>query len=103
MNNPFDTTNPWSNQTRGTGFNNQYNDPYRQTQVYTGFNNFQRPQSNIPGRLVNNLDEITPQEVPMDGSVSLFPQKTGFNNQAVTNIRKIDQQKEIHMEIRARP
>lgn len=28
----------------------------------------------IPGRLVNNLDEITPQEVPMDGSVSLFPQ-----------------------------
>lgn len=36
MNNPFDTTNPWSNQTRGTGFNNQYNDPYRQTQVYTG-------------------------------------------------------------------
>ena len=74
MNNPFDTTNPWSNQTRGTSFNNQYNDPYRQTQVYTGFNNFQRPQSNIPGRLVNNLDEITPQEVPMDGSVSLFPQ-----------------------------
>lgn len=30
--------------------------------------------SSIPGRTVNNLDEITPQEVPMDGSVSLFPQ-----------------------------
>lgn len=73
MNNSFDTTSPWSNQTRGTGFNNQYNDPYRQTPIYQGFNNFQRPQSNIPGRLVNNLDEITPQEVPMDGSVSLFP------------------------------
>lgn len=43
MNNPFDTTNPWSNQTRGTGFNNQYNDPYRQTQVYTGFNNKKQP------------------------------------------------------------
>lgn len=28
----------------------------------------------IPGRLVANADEITPQEVPMDGSVSLFPQ-----------------------------
>lgn len=28
----------------------------------------------IPGRLVNSVDEITPQEVPMDGSVSLFPQ-----------------------------
>ena len=37
----------------------------------------QQPQNrfqSIPGRLVNNLDEITPQEVPMDGSVSLFPQ-----------------------------
>lgn len=40
--------------------------------------NFYQNQSNrfqsIPGRTVNNLDEITPQEVPMDGSVSLFPQ-----------------------------
>lgn len=30
--------------------------------------------SSIPGRVVNTSDEITPQEVPMDGSVSLFPQ-----------------------------
>lgn len=37
-------------------------------------NQLNRFQS-IPGRLVNNLDEITPQEVPMDGSVSLFPQQ----------------------------
>lgn len=29
----------------------------------------------LPGRVVNNSDEITPQEVPMDGSVSLFPQQ----------------------------
>lgn len=40
--------------------------------------NLYQNQSNrfqsIPGRLVSNLDEITPQEVPMDGSVSLFPQ-----------------------------
>lgn len=40
-------------------------------------NSYQNQQLNrfqsIPGRLVNNLDEITPQEVPMDGSVSLFP------------------------------
>lgn len=36
-------------------------------------NQINRFQS-IPGRTVNNLDEITPQEVPMDGSVSLFPQ-----------------------------
>lgn len=45
---------------------------YRQTPVYNSYQNYQRPS--IPGRPVNNLDEITPQEVPMDGSVSLFPQ-----------------------------
>lgn len=47
-----------------------------QTPGYAGFNNFQRPAmpTAIPGRLVANADEIMPQEVPMDGSVSLFPQ-----------------------------
>lgn len=29
----------------------------------------------LSGRVINNSDEITPQEVPMDGSVSLFPQQ----------------------------
>ena len=48
----------------------------QQTPGYASFNNFQRPSipPTIPGRLVVNADEITPQEVPMDGSVSLFPQ-----------------------------
>lgn len=48
-----------------------------QTPGYAGFNNFQRPSipSMLPGRQVANADEITPQEVPMDGSVSLFPQQ----------------------------
>lgn len=49
----------------------------QQTPGYSGFNNFQRPSvpSMLPGRQVANADEITPQEVPMDGSVSLFPQQ----------------------------
>ena len=71
MNQPFDSNNPWANNSRGLGFNG-YNDPYRQTPMYGTGMNYQRPS--IPGRPVNNLDEITPQEVPMDGSVSLFPQ-----------------------------
>lgn len=71
MNQPFDSNNPWANNSRGLGFNG-YNDPYRQTPIYGTGMNYQRPS--IPGRPVNNLDEITPQEVPMDGSVSLFPQ-----------------------------
>lgn len=29
--------------------------------------------STIPGRMIYSPDEIMPQEVPMDGSVSLFP------------------------------
>lgn len=28
----------------------------------------------LSGRIIQQLNEITPQEVPMDGSVSLFPQ-----------------------------
>lgn len=29
--------------------------------------------SYIPGKMVNNLQDITPQEVPMDGSAAIFP------------------------------
>lgn len=32
----------------------------------------ERPRA-IPGRMIYSPDEIMPQEVPMDGSVSLFP------------------------------
>ena len=60
------------------GFNN-YCYPTNPYLGHSGFNNFQHPfvpqtSSMIPGRPVANVDEITPQEVPMDGSVSLFPQ-----------------------------
>lgn len=49
------------------------NNPFYGNSYTWGGNHNNRFQS-IPGRIVNNLDEITPQEVPMDGSVSLFPQ-----------------------------
>lgn len=76
--NQYNPSNPWMgnnggimNNTAGGGPNVNF-----QTPGYSGFNNFQRPSipPTIPGRLVVNADEITPQEVPMDGSVSLFPQ-----------------------------
>lgn len=73
MNQPFDSNNPLVNNSRGLGFNG-YNDPYRQTVPYNSDMNMNYQRPSIPGRPVNNLDEITPQEVPMDGSVSLFPQ-----------------------------
>lgn len=59
---------------------NQVVDPYANNgyrNTWGNQNNFMtRPTYQVlPGRVVNNSDEITPQEVPMDGSVSLFPQK----------------------------
>lgn len=48
--------------------------PQTQTGSYMTGNQTLNPYQSIPGRLVNSVDEITPQEVPMDGSVSLFPQ-----------------------------
>lgn len=48
--------------------------PVQQTQYNP---NMQRPNM-IYGRSVNSAEEITPQEVPMDGSVSLFP-KTDYS------------------------
>lgn len=47
-------------------YNNGYN-PYQQP--YNYFN--QRPS--IPGKTITNPNEILPQDVPMDGSVGLFP------------------------------
>lgn len=64
INNNYGTS--YAPQTGGYMAGNQTPNPYQNQQI----NRFQ----SIPGRLVNNLDEITPQEVPMDGSVSLFPQ-----------------------------
>lgn len=77
-NNPF-----YQNPANPYMVNNNYGASYApQTGGYMAGNQtpnlYQNQQLNrfrsIPGRLVNNLDEITPQEVPMDGSVSLFPQ-----------------------------
>ena len=68
--------NPWMNNPGYVNNISGNNAATQQTPGYSGFNNFQRPTmpAMIPGRLVANADEITPQEVPMDGSVSLFPQ-----------------------------
>ena len=68
-------TNPFIGNPGGSYMSNT-SGSVQQTPGYSGFNNFQRPAipPTIPGRLVANADEITPQEVPMDGSVSLFPQ-----------------------------
>ncbi len=58
--------NPYMN-ISGTGVNTaaNWNLPYP--------NNYQRPPQ-ISGRMIGNISEVVPNEVPMDGSVSFFPQ-----------------------------
>lgn len=73
--NYYNLSTPWSNNSAAY-MNTPTGNLSQQAPGYSGFNNFQRLSmpAMIPGRPVNNADEITPQEVPMDGSVSLFPQ-----------------------------
>lgn len=75
-NNPF-YHNPYqrdNNFTPGTSYTPQTGGYMAGNQTPNLYQNQLNRFQSIPGRLVNNLDEITPQEVPMDGSVSLFPQ-----------------------------
>ena len=90
VNNNYGTS--YAPQTGGYMAGNQTPNPYQNQQL----NRFQ----SIPGRLVNNLDEITPQEVPMDGSVSLFPQndysaiyaKTWTKDGTITTVKYVPEQ-----------
>lgn len=36
-----------------------------------------QPRMGVPGRMVASAEEITPNEVPMDGSLALFPLQDG--------------------------
>lgn len=47
--------------------------PYYTPSLPTQVQSSPPKQNSIPGRLVNNLSEVAPNEVPMDGSVSIFP------------------------------
>lgn len=47
---------------------NNWNRPY--TYQYSGM---QQSSPSFPGRTINNPNEIRPNEVPLDGSASLFP------------------------------
>ena len=48
--------------------------PYPQATPLAQPQQFRPMTQGLSGRMVNSLGEITPQEVTMDGSVSLFPQ-----------------------------
>lgn len=85
----------------GTSYAPQNGNYVAQSQTYQN-PYIQQPNrfQSIPGRLVNNLDEITPQEVPMDGSVSLFPQsdysciyaKTWTKEGTIATVRYVPEQ-----------
>jgi len=82
-------------------FNNQFNPMQNPGFQYPGFQygqtqppyvpapSYQQPITNpvqnqnqsrsqgILGRMISNPNEITPQEIPMDGSISMFPMQDG--------------------------
>lgn len=101
-NNPF-YHNPYqrdSNFTPGTSYAPQTGGYMAGNQTPNLYQNQLNRIQSIPGRLVNNLDEITPQEVPMDGSVSLFPQsdysciyaKTWTKEGTIATVRYVPEQ-----------
>ena len=60
-------------------YNQQYTNPYQQQsdaqQMQPNYQQAPVPQQikGINGRIIGNVNEVTPNEVPMDGNVSLFP------------------------------
>lgn len=63
----------------------------------------QTTSSYLSGRVVNSEDEITPQEIPMDGTLSLFPKADGScvygkawnKDGSIRTIRYIPTQEEV--------
>ena len=55
----------------------QTQQPYVPTPAYQPQPMNQPRQQGILGHMVSNPNEITPQEIPMDGSISLFPMQDG--------------------------
>lgn len=47
----------------------QYQQPYQQPYQQS----YQQPRTGIAGRIVSSVEEVTANEVPMDGSIALFP------------------------------
>lgn len=53
-------------------------DMYRQSQIMENYSNQPyRPQSAIPGRMVENMDTVRGIEIPMDGGIYYFPKADG--------------------------
>lgn len=46
---------------------------YAYQQIPQQQNNYSSQRNVLYGRFVNSIEEITPNEVPMDGSISIFP------------------------------
>lgn len=69
----------WNRPTTTTPYNN--GNGYNMTGGYQSPNpiptSMNMQSAYIPGRMVNDISEIRPNEVPMDGSVSLFPINNG--------------------------
>lgn len=77
--NNFNRMTPYAWQNPYNPYNQQYANPYQQQpdaqQMQPNYQQTAMPQQikGINGRVIGNVNEVTPNEVPMDGNVSLFP------------------------------
>lgn len=100
----FNQNGAMTNQFQNDNFRNHWNNQNGYTMM--------RPNYQVlPGRVVGNVDEITPQEVPMDGSVSLFPQsdysciyaKTWTKEGTIATVRYVPEQPQENGEPKKSP
>ena len=77
--NNFNRMTPYAWQNPYNPYNQQYTNPYQQQpdaqQMQPNYQQAPVPQQikGINGRVIGNVNEVTPNEVPMDGNISLFP------------------------------
>ena len=100
-------TNPW----RGRNSNGWGYDPGPQTpppsqnagQRLARFNSApNQPPSALPGRIIQSPGDVMPDEVPMDGSLSVFPladlsciYAKGWTDNGITTVRYVPEQRVV--------
>lgn len=78
MNNQFGNGQQFMPQQQPTNYQNGAMYGYPNQPIYRTQLPFQQMNySVLPGRIVNNLEEIRPNEVPNDGSIAVFPLSDG--------------------------
>ncbi len=64
---------PYNQPLYGQTYNNYY--PYQVPQYQTLQQPMTQPHTNLNGKVIQSVDNITANDVPMDGSIAIFPKQ----------------------------